>query len=100
MTKKVYTAILGAVVAPLLLGASLVAAQNQSAQNQPTQNGQQTTQQNAQPGSAQGNQMGMDMSKMMDCCKKMQGPMKDMKMTECPMMNGSGNSEQKPDTGN
>lgn len=102
MTMKVYTAILGAAVAPLLLGASLVVAQNQSAQNQPTQVEQQTTrqngQQNAQPGSTQSNQM--DMSKMMDCCKKMEGRMKDMKMTQCPMMNNSGNSEQKPDPSN
>lgn len=104
MTMKVYTAILGAAVAPLLLGASLVVAQNQSAQNQPAQVEQQTTrqsgQQNAQLGSTQKNQMGMDMSKMMDCCKKMEGRMKDMKMTECPMMNNSSNSEQKPDRSN
>lgn len=100
MTIKVYTAIMGAAVAPLLLGASLVVAQNQSAQNKHAQVGQQTAQQNAQPESMQSNQMGMDMSKMMDCCKKMAGQMNDMKMTQCPMMKNSGNSEQKPDTSN
>ncbi len=102
MKKKMYSTILGAAAFSALMGASLVLAQNLPTQNQPAQTAQQAAPQNNQTGNSnlQDDSTGMDMPKMMDCCKKMQGQMKDMKMTDCPMMKGSGNSGEKPVTDN
>lgn len=88
MKKKLYSMILVAAIALMFLGA-VVLAQNAPKPDQPAQAEKQTTGRNC-PMMGQmdmkHSDMGMDMSHVMDCCKKMPEHMKSGEKMGCPMM--------------
>lgn len=82
------TRIYSAVLALVLSSTVVVLAQN--TQNQPAQaeqNGQMETQNRG---------VKMDMSKMMDCCKRMPEKMKSGEKIDCPMMSGTADGLEQP----
>ena len=84
------TRIYSAVLALVLSSTVVVLAQNAATQNQAAQ-----AEQSSQVGT-QNRGVKMDISTMMDCCKRMQEKMKSGEKMECPMMSGTANDLEQP----
>lgn len=82
------TRIYSAVLALVLSSTVVVLAQN--AQNQPAQAEQKSQME------TQNREVKMDMSTMMDCCKKMQEKIESGEKMECPMMSRTSDGLEQP----